>query len=252
MAELLLPEEIVEARRTPLFDLVTLPAPLARVHRSTVWATLRVVEGSVRYTDLEGDDRRDVRVESGDSLTIAPGVAHHIDPSTDGRFFVQFHRAPGEPLVPGHEGAPDAVRRSGPWEHRGRDVDSTYEVAELVTRQYVDICQDPVLERYFDFGPGFTDWYAHVAAATDYWSRTLFESPNREADEVLERVRRRHEKLPFTAEAFDRWLDIFQTTVDQGWTGPNAEHLKKRAIGMAWAAASRTLGKGVWHPAPRG
>jgi truncated hemoglobin YjbI len=131
-------------------------------------------------------------------------------------------------------------------------VDSTYEVAELVTRQYVDICQDPVLERYFDFGPGFTDWYAHVAAATDYWSRTLFESPNREADEVLERVRRRHEKLPFTAEAFDRWLDIFQTTVDQGWTGPNAEHLKKRAIGMAWAAASRTLGKGVWHPAPRG
>lgn len=249
MPELQLPDNAIDARRTPMFDLDTLPPPLARVHRATVWATLHVLEGSVRYTDLEGGDRRDVRVEAGDSLNIAPGVGHHIDPSTDARFFVQFHRAPGDPLVPGQGERTDHVRRSGPWEHRGRDLDTTDEVAEFATRQYVDICQDPILERYFDFGPGFTDWDAHVRAAGDYWTRTLFESPNRDADAVLERFRRRHEQTPFTVDAFDRWLDIFHTTVDQGWSGPNAEHLKKRATGLAWAAASRTLGNGVWKPA---
>jgi hemoglobin len=249
MPELQLPDDAIDARHTPVFDPDTLPAGLARVHRATVWATLHVLEGSVRFTDLEGDDRRDARVEAGDQLHIAPAIAHHIDPSTDARFFVQIHRLPDDPLIPRDDEQVDAVRRSGPWQHRGRDLDTTDEVTELAVRQYVDICQDPILEPYFDFGPGFTDWDAHVRAAADYWSRTLFESPNRDADAVLERFRRRHERVPFTVEAFDRWLDIFHTTVDQGWAGPNAEHLKKRATGLAWAAASRTLGKGVWHPA---
>jgi tellurite resistance-related uncharacterized protein/truncated hemoglobin YjbI len=249
MPELLLPDGLVDGRHTPVFDFETLPPSLARVHRATVWATLHVVDGSVRYTDLEGDDRRDVRVDAGDGIHIAPSVAHHIDPSTDARFLVQFHRAPGDPLIPRPDEQPDAVRRSGAWEHRGRDIDTAAEVLEFAVRQYVDICQDPVLERYFDFGPGFTDWDAHVRAAADHWSRTLFEPPNRDVETVLERFRRRHRHTPFTAEAFDRWLDIFHTTVDQGWSGANADRLKKRATGLAWAAASRTLGKGAWQPA---
>ena len=252
MPELQLPDNAIHARRTPVFEPDDVPEPLARVHRTTVWATLHVQEGSVRYTDLEGDVRRDARVEAGDSIAIAPGIAHHIDPSTDARFFVQFHRAPGDPLVPAPDERLDGVRRSGPWEHRGRDLDTTEEVAEFATRQYVDICQDPVLAPYFELGPGFTDWDAHVRAAADYWSQSLFRSPNREADAVLERFRRRHEQRAFTPGAFDRWLEIFRTTVDQGWSGPNAEHLKKRALGLAWAAAGRTLGKGVWQPADQG
>jgi truncated hemoglobin YjbI len=208
-----------------------------------------VQEGSVRYTDLEGEDRRDVRVEAGDSLAIAPGIAHQVEPSTDARFFVQFHRELGDPLVPGRAARPDAVLRSDSRAHRGRDLDDSDELFELVTRQYVEISEDPVLEPYFAFAGPLTDWYSHVLAGTEFWSRTLFEPPNREVDAVLERFRRRHEQVPFTPAAFDRWLELFHTTIDDGWTGPNADHLKKRAIGMAWAAASRTLGKGVWDAA---
>jgi truncated hemoglobin YjbI/tellurite resistance-related uncharacterized protein len=249
MAEPTLAPTLVAGRHTPVFDLTSLPAPLAQPHRATRWATLLVDAGEVRYTELHGADRRDVRLHAGEHLVIAPGVDHVVEPSTDGRFRLQFHRQPGEALVPVRDAGPtDHVRRSGPWEHRGRDLDTPPEVAELVVRHYVDIVQDDVLAPCFDFGPGFTDWDAQVRDATDFWVRALDDEPDREVDAVLEAVRRRHLASPIPPEAFDRWLASFRVAVDDGWAGPGAEHLKKRATGLARAAANRALGRGAWQP----
>ncbi len=247
MTDAALPPDLVEARRTPRFDHSTLPAPLAASHRTTVWAELRVEIGSVRYTELEGEAPQDVRVEPGESAVIAPGVEHQVEPSTDAAFYIQFFREPDAPLAPG---GPEAVapRRSGPWEHRGRDLDDVDEIFEMVTRQYVDVGQDDLLKPYFDFGPGFIDWQAHIRAVTDYWSHVLLYAPDYDVD-AIEQHRPLHDREPFTPELFDRWLQIFHDTVDGGWSGPNAARAKKRATGMAWAMAQRFLGKGVWRPA---
>lgn len=249
MSEPVLPAGLVEARHTPLFDSVSLPEPLATSHRTTVWATLHVQAGSVRYTDLEGDDRRDERLEAGDSLVIPPYVNHHVDPSTDASFFVQFYREPSADLVPRlTPEPPDAVSRHGPWEHRGRDLDTAEEIFEMVTRQYVDVAQDEMLEPYFNFGPGFTDWDAHIGNVGDFWNHVLLYAPDYEID-VIERHRPLHERKTFAPGLFDRWLQIFHDTVDGGWTGPTASRAKKRATGMAWAMAQRFLGHGVYRPA---
>lgn len=251
MDEPVLPFQLIEARRTPVFDYESLPEALARSHRTTVWAELRVQAGNVRYLDLEGDDRRDVRLDPGDVAVIVPGVEHQVELSTDAKFYVQFFREPDADLIPGPTSAPertDPVRRSGPWEHRGRDVDTIEEITELVTRQYVDVVQDDLLQPYFDFGPGFIDWQAHIAAVTDYWAHVLLYAPGYEID-VIESHRHHHDLEAFTPEAFDRWLQIFHDTIDGGWTGPRATIAKKRATGMAWAMAQRLLGKGKWRPA---
>lgn len=245
-----MPPGLVEARHTPVFDYETLPEPLAKSHRTTVWATLHVQAGSVRYTDLEGDHRRDERLDAGESVVIAPYVSHHVDPSTDAKFFVQFYREPGADLVP--RLAPlepaDSVRRSGPWEHRGRDLDTPDEIFEMVTRQYVDVVQDDLLDPYFNFGPGFTDWDAHIGNVSDFWNHVLLYAPDYDID-VIERHRPIHQTKDFYPELFDRWLQIFEDTVDGGWTGPIASRAKKRATGMAWAMAQRFLGHGRWRPA---
>lgn len=250
MSAFVLPPGLVDARRTPIFDHGSLPEPLARSHRTTVWATLHVLSGSVRYTDLEGDDRRDERVDAGGSVVIPPHVSHHVDPSTDAEFFVQFHREPGDDLVPRlAPPEPDGiVRRYGPWEHRDRDLDAPEEIFEMVTRQYVDVVQDEVLGPYFEFGPGFMDWDAHIGNLSDFWTHVLLYAPDYEID-VIERHRPIHEQREIGPEAFDRWLQIFEDTVDGGWTGPEASRAKKRATGMAWAMAQRFLGHGVWRPA---
>lgn len=120
----------------------------------------------------------------------------------------------------------------------------------MVTRQYSDVVQDDLLQPYFNFGPGFIDWQAHIGAVADYWCHVLLYAPSYEID-AIEIHRPLHDRDPFTPELFDRWLEIFRGTVDSGWTGPSATSAKKRATGMAWAMAHRFLGKGVWKPEER-
>lgn len=86
MVEPQLPPGLVEGRHTPLFGEDNLPGPLGVVHRTTVWATLHVQLGSVRYVDLAGPDARDLRLVAGDSAVIAPGIDHQIEPSSDATF----------------------------------------------------------------------------------------------------------------------------------------------------------------------
>ena len=189
-----------------------------------------------------------MRLEAGESVVIAPGVDHQIEPSTDALFFVQFYREPGAtpigeaPPLPAGTG-----RRSGPWVMRQGDLDSPEEIFEMVTRQYADVVQDELLSPYFSFESGNVDWQAHIASVTDYWLHVVLLAPDYEID-VLESHRHLHEHRAFTPELFDRWLQIFVDTVDGGWSGPNASLAKKRATGMARAMAMRYLGKGSWTP----
>ena len=248
MPEAVLPGDLVEGRHTPLFDGDTVPEPLAVVHRTTVWATLHVQAGSVRYVDLVGADRRDERLDRGDSVVIVPGVDHQIEPSTDASFFVQFYREPhARPLGEAPALPAGAGRQSGPWSTRAGDLDSPEEIFELVTRQYADVVQDDLLAPYFNFAPGYIDWQAHIASVTDYWLHVVLLAPDYDID-VLESHRHLHEHRGFTPELFDRWLQIFVDTVDGGWSGPNASLAKKRATGMARAMSMRYLGKGAWKP----
>jgi hemoglobin len=249
MREPHLPAGLVEARRTPLFDPASLPEPLAVSHRTTVWAELRVQSGSVHYLDLEGPEPRDERLDAGDTAIIAPGVAHHVEPSTDAEFYIQFYRSPGSAPEP-PTAAVESHRGAGPWPHRGRDLDTPDEIFEMVARQYADVVQDDLLQPYFTFGPGFIDWQAHIGAVADYWCHVILFAPDYEID-VIESHRHLHQHDPFTPDLFDRWLQVFHDTVDAGWTGPNATRAKKRATGMAWAMAHRFLGKGVWQPEER-
>ena len=249
MDEPRLPAQLLEARRTPLFDFASVPDALASSHRTTVWAELRVQAGAVRYVDLEGDAPRDERLEAGDSAVIVPGIEHQVEPSTDARFYVQFFREPDAAMVPGVV-TEDSLNRSGPWTHRERDLDTEEEIVEMVTRQYVDVGQDDLLAPYFNFGPGFIDWQAHIRTVADYWCHVLLYAPGYEID-VIESHRHLHDRAPFTPDLFDRWLRIFHDTVNGGWTGPKATTATKRATGMAWAMAQRFLGHGVWRPTDR-
>ena len=247
-----LPPNLVEARRTPLFDFESLPQALASSHMTTVWATLHVQEGDVGYTDLQGDDPRNERLEVGDSIVIPPHVVHRIDPSTDALFFVQFHREPSEPLVPriGPDELPPSGRVSAPWQHRGRDLDDAHEIFEMVTRFYADVVQDDLLAPHFRFDEGYLDWQALIGNVSDFWNHVLLYAPDYAIDPIDEH-RPMHERNPFTPELFDRWLQTFRDTVDGGWTGPNATRAKKRATGLTWVMAKRMLGPGAWRPAER-
>lgn len=100
MADLLMPADLIEARRTPTFDHDSVPNALTGSHRTSAWAEIRVQHGCVRYLDLEGESPRDIRIERGGSAVIKPNVEHRIEPSSDAEFFVQFYRRPEADTAP--------------------------------------------------------------------------------------------------------------------------------------------------------
>lgn len=138
--------------------------------------------------------------------------------------------------------------------HRGRDLDSPEEVAELVRRFYRDVAQDERFHYYFNVLAG-VDWHAHNLELTDFWWSILTRGSEEDlppsaagrgrADEMIERHRWLHGDTPFDDELFDRWLGTFEATLDGGWTGPGVEIARARARGMVWAMSKRFLGHGI-------
>lgn len=133
------------------------------------------------------------------------------------------------------------MTRTRPEEHRGRDLDSRQEITEFVTRFYRDIAQDDRFHLYFET-IAHVDWHAHTLDLIDFWAGLLLGEPHREADTVIESHRWLHDTEPFDDALFNRWLEILDTTLDHGWSGPIAEQARKRGYGYAWAMAKRLAG----------
>ncbi len=134
------------------------------------------------------------------------------------------------------------MSRTRPPDHRGGDLDTRNEIAEFVSRFYREIAQDERFHHWFET-IAHVDWNAHTGELTDFWVGVLLGGPHEPADEVIEAHRWLHDTDPFDAALFDRWLEILDTTLDDGWTGPIAETARRRGHGIAWAMAKRLTGE---------
>lgn len=128
-----------------------------------------------------------------------------------------------------------------PPEHRGRDLDDRAEITEFVTRFYREIAQDERFHRYFET-LAHVDWHAHTLELTDFWAGLLLGEPHQSADDMIESHRWLHDAEPLDEALFDRWLEILDTNLDDGWNGPMTETARRRGHGMAWAMAKRLTG----------
>ena len=86
-----IPATAVPRRRTRTFTAATMPAGLSRAHLTTVWAELVVLAGSVLF--VEEDAQRRIQAGPGDRVLIVPGAYHHVEPSEDAEFYVEFYDA---------------------------------------------------------------------------------------------------------------------------------------------------------------
>jgi hemoglobin len=72
----------------------------------------------------------------------------------------------------------------------------------------------------------------------EFWSWQLFGVPGYEGQPLLAH-RALQAATPFRPEHYERWLEVFDDTIDERFTGPTAEMAKARARKMA--AAMRRL-----------
>lgn len=131
---------------------------------------------------------------------------------------------------------------------RGRDLDESSEIAEMVRRFYADVAQDDLL------GPMFNevarvDWSEHLPKLTAFWCRALLSMPGYEGNPYRAH-QRVHAERNFTPAHFERWLDLFFDTLDSGWTGPSVERAKELALLVAKVHSKQILGEPVPYPEP--
>lgn len=123
------------------------------------------------------------------------------------------------------------------------DIRSRGDVRQFVVAFYRDVAMDDVLGPIF--AAARVDWNAHNERLTDFWAWQLLGQPGYDAN-PLRAHEPVHDRTPFEPEHYGRWLQLFETTIDDHFAGPTAELAKRRARKMA--SALRRLLEGQSAP----
>lgn len=107
-----------------------------------------------------------------------------------------------------------------------RDIANLDDIILFVDRFYEKVKEDDLI------GPVFNnvieDWTPHLQKMYAFWNAVLFSVPGFTGNPFA-----RHAPLPIEAEHFDRWLLLFNDTIDTHFEGEIAQDAKKRANTMA-------------------
>jgi len=117
------------------------------------------------------------------------------------------------------------------------DIRDRADIAHLIDAFYTRAFADSVL------GPIFTeiahmDLEAHMSIMCDFWETVLFQAGKygRNAFNVHLDL---HQREPLTPMHFQRWLDIWEDTVDDLFAGPKAIQAKVQAGRIAGSVSRR-------------
>lgn len=108
----------------------------------------------------------------------------------------------------------------------GRD-----EIVRLVDHFYGKVRADATLGFIFDEVAGI-DWDAHLPKMYDFWQTVLFRDGGYKGDPIVAHAKLLA-KTPLGREQFDRWLALFEESVDELFAGEKAGHIKRCAEDMA-------------------
>ena len=117
------------------------------------------------------------------------------------------------------------------------DILGRTDIETLVNAFYKRVRSDPVLSRIFD-EVARIEWSAHLPKMHAFWETVLFRSGGYNGNPLAA-----HASLTLLTDMgrdkFERWLSLFQTTVDDLFTGERADHIKNCAADMASVIHSR-------------
>ena len=103
------------------------------------------------------------------------------------------------------------------------DLLTEADIIRLVDAFYARVNDDPLLRPVFN-DVAQVDWARHLPTMYDFWSSVLLGTSRYKG-----RPFAKHFPLPIQAAHFQRWLNLFNETVDALFTGPKATEAKTKA-----------------------
>lgn len=120
------------------------------------------------------------------------------------------------------------------------DIETRRDIEALLEDFYSVVMSDPEIGHHFDE----LDLEGHLPVIADFWEKVLFGSPVYFNNPMIVH-QRLHAKAPLLPEHFVRWVEVFASSVDELFEGPNADEAKRRAAIIAGNLSNRLNGVAI-------
>lgn len=110
------------------------------------------------------------------------------------------------------------------------DITTKEDIVTLVDQFYGKILKDQLLFPFFHH----MDFERHKPKMVHFWSFVLLDEAGYTTD-----VTKVHMNMRIKKEHFDRWIELFNATVDTLYKGEKAELAKQRAYLIRWTLESK-------------
>ena len=125
---------------------------------------------------------------------------------------------------------------------KARDIESSDDVRHLVDSFYDRVRRDEVL------GPVFntiiTDWSYHLPILYSFWEMILLGTGGYTGQVIAKHIAV-HQQVPLGEAHFGRWLELWEETLAENFSGPRADEARKRAHLMMDLIKLKI---GMWKP----
>ena len=111
-----------------------------------------------------------------------------------------------------------------------KDIATREDVQLLVDRFYKKVLEDDVIGFIFKKTINFI-WEKHIPTMYDFWDSMLFNTAVYKGNPMLKHIVL-HAKIELTDERFDRWILLWEKTIDENFKGEKATLAKQKAIMM--------------------
>jgi hemoglobin len=108
------------------------------------------------------------------------------------------------------------------------DISTQEDIRRLIDAFYTVVRQDALLGPVFAARISDGHWPTHLDTMTRFWTAALLAQPAG----YRGNPGAKHLYLPIEKEHFQRWLQLFEQTVDKMFAGENATEIKLRALKM--------------------
>lgn len=115
-------------------------------------------------------------------------------------------------------------------EHRP-DLDNQDEIELMIRQFYGDVNLDPVIGPVFN-DVAKVDWDLHIPKLVAFWSRALLGIQGYSGNPYAKHAAA-NAISPLKAAHFERWLSLFERTLDSRWSGPKTEQARALANKVA-------------------
>ena len=126
---------------------------------------------------------------------------------------------------------------------------AAFEDVQLLVRSFYNkVLSDDILSHYFSYVFAH-HWEKHLNVLDTFWSNILFYTGGYDGN-PLQTHQTLHHFKGLSSAAFDRWLQLFNQTVDELFEGEKAALAKQRALSIATVMQLKILPKQVDAVAP--